>query len=100
MRRLGNQVRLAFVYGSVAAGVEGIASDVDLLIVGELSSRQAARVMGPPGRELGREFNSVIYPEKESRTKVRKRNRFVREAISDPKIWLMGGNDELEELVE
>ncbi len=99
-RPLGNQVALCFVYGSVASGAENSASDVDLFVVGELSSRQAARILGPLGRKLGREFNTVIYPEKEFRTKARRGNQFVREVISGPKIWLMGNDDLLTKMVE
>ena len=62
-------LRLAFVFGSVASGTEHGASDVDLLCVGDLSSRVAARVFGPLGRELSREFNPLLYSEAEFRAK-------------------------------
>ena len=97
---LAEKVVLSFVYGSVASGTENAASDIDLFLVGELSSRQAAKVLGPLGRKLGREFNSVIYPEKEFRTKARRGNQFVRQVISGPKIWLIGNDDELTQMVE
>lgn len=99
-RPLGNQVALCFVYGSVASGAENAASDVDLLVVGQLSSRQAATILGSLGRKLGREFNTVIYPEKEFRIKARRGNQFVRQVISGPKVWLIGNDDELTQMVE
>lgn len=92
-------IRLACIFGSVAAGQEVASSDVDLLIVGQLTSRQAAKVLGPIGRTLGREFNPTIYPEIEFRSKFRRGNQFIQQVMSGPKIWLVGGDDELTALV-
>lgn len=100
LRPVGNRVRLAFVYGSMAAGTDVVASDIDLLIVGQLSSRQAARILGPLGRDLDREFNPTVYPAEEFRSKARSGHPFVREVLSEPKIWLLGDDDELAALVE
>jgi predicted nucleotidyltransferase len=97
---LESKVLLSFVYGSVASGAENATSDVDLLLVGDLSSRQAARVFGPLGRELGREFNSVIYPKKEFLNKARSGNQFIKQVLAAPKIWLIGSENELKQLVK
>ena len=91
-----DRLRLAFVYGSFAAGTESARSDIDLLLVGDLTPRQAAGIFGPLGRELDREFNPVVYPPAEFREKARADNRFIRELIAGPKIWLVGDDDELE----
>ncbi len=96
---LGSSVRLAFVYGSAAAGTGVVASDIDLFIVGQLSSREAARLLGPLGRQLNREFNPTIYPEKEFRAKARGKNVFIREVMAKPKIWLIGNDHDLAALV-
>jgi predicted nucleotidyltransferase len=100
LRSVEGHVRLAFVYGSMASGTDIASSDVDLFIVGQLSSREAARLLGPLGRSLDREFNPTIYPEKEFRSKARSGNPFIREVLSGPKIWLVGGSHELAALVE
>jgi predicted nucleotidyltransferase len=93
-----DKVRLAFIFGSFATGTEVAVSDVDLLLVGDLTSRQAARALGPLGRELSREFNPVIFPAREFRQKAKRGNRFIRELVAGPKIWLMGTTDDLAEL--
>ncbi len=100
LRPFEARVLLAFVYGSVAEGSEGATSDIDLLLVGQLSQRQAAGVLGPLGRDLGREFNATIYPEKEFRAKARKGNRFIQQVVAGPKIWLIGDEKELTRLAE
>ncbi len=98
LEQLGDEIRLSFIYGSVAAGTEHGTSDVDLFCVGDLTSREAARVFGPLGRELGREFNFVIYTEHEFRNKVKGDSPFIQNVLSGPKIWLIGTDDELREL--
>jgi len=99
LQPLAGQVRLAFIYGSMASGEEVAYSDVDLLVVGQLSSRQAAKILGPLGRNLGREFNATVYPEKEFCGKARRGNQFLKQVMSGPKIWLVGDDDELAALV-
>ena len=94
-----DKVHLAFVFGAFASGTEVASSDVDLLLVGELTSRQASRALGPVGRELAREFNPVIFPASEFRQKARRGNRFIQELIAGPKVWLIGTPDDLTDLV-
>jgi DNA-binding transcriptional ArsR family regulator len=100
LQPLRDRVLLSFIFGSVASGSESATSDVDLILVGELSSRQVAKILGPLGRQLGRELNPVIYPREEFRSKARRGNQFVREIMSGPKIWLVGSDHELAQLVE
>lgn len=99
LEKYRDKIQVAFVFGSFATGAETATSDVDLLLVGELTSRRASRVLGPVGRELGREFNPVIFPAREFRQKAKRGNRFIRELIESPKIWLIGTQDDLETLV-
>ncbi len=97
---LGGEVRLAFVYGSLARGEETARSDIDLILVGNLTVRGAAKTLGPIGRELGREFNPVVFPPAEFRKKARGGDHFVSELLKSPKIWLIGDDRELARLVE
>jgi uncharacterized protein len=94
------KLSIAFVYGSVARGEESATSDIDLFAVGEISLRAAARVLGPAGRRLGREFNPILYTPQELRARARASDRFVAEVLAGPKIWLIGNDDELARMVE
>ena len=96
---VGDQVRLAFIFGSFASGKESPSSDVDLFVVGDLKSKQAALLLGPLGRELGREFNAVVYSVDEFRRRISGDNHFVRQVLESPRIWLLGDEEELERLV-
>ncbi len=100
LRPLETGVRLSFLFGSIANGTESATSDIDLLLVGKLSSRRVAIALAPLGRKLGREFNTVIYSAQEFRKKVHNENHFVKQILAAPKIWLIGSEDELAKLVE
>lgn len=96
---LRDRVRAAFIYGSFAAGAETSASDIDLLLVGDLTSREAAAVLGPVGRGLGREFNPAVYPTAEFRKKARAGHPFVSAVIREAKIFLVGDEHDLAGLI-
>lgn len=96
---LADRAHVAFVYGSYASGRENAESDIDLLLVGTLSAREAATVLGPLGRDLGREFNPAIYPPEEFRKKAHAGHHFVNEVLRGPKVFLIGDEDALAGLV-
>jgi predicted nucleotidyltransferase len=95
---LADRVRVAFIYGSLARGEEAPGSDIDLLLVGELTLRQAAAVLGPVGRNLGREFNATVYPPEEFRTKAKENHRFIVEVLRGRKIFLIGNELDLKRI--
>ncbi|MCL4504314.1 MAG: nucleotidyltransferase domain-containing protein [Deltaproteobacteria bacterium] len=97
---LGNKVKLAFIFGSLAQGRETAQSDVDLFLVGELSLRETTRILGPVTSDLGREFNPVVYSPEEFKKKARENHHFITEVIRGPKIWLIGNEEELAKLAE
>jgi predicted nucleotidyltransferase len=87
---LADRVRVAFIYGSLARGEETAGSDIDLLLVGDLTLREASAVLGPAGRDLGREFNATVYPPEEFRTKAREGHHFISAVLKGEKIYLIG----------
>ncbi len=97
---LADKVKLAFIFGSLAQGKETAQSDIDLFLIGELSLRETTKVIGSIVPELGREFNPVVYPIKEFKKKARENHHFITEVIRNPKIWLIGNEDELAKLAE
>jgi predicted nucleotidyltransferase len=95
---LADRVRVAFIYGSLARGDETAGSDIDLLLVGDLTLREASAVLGPVGRDLGREFNATVYPPEEFRTKAREGHHFISEVVKGEKIYLVGDEIDLKGL--
>ena len=91
-------IEIAFIYGSVAKGEEEEASDIDVAIIGDLSSRQLTSELVKLERELGREINATVFTPTEWRSRGKKRDHFVRTLIQEPKIFLIGDNGDLEAL--
>lgn len=96
---LAGRVCFAFVYGSFACGEETAESDIDLLLVGDLKLREAAALLGPVGRELGRELNPVAYPTAEFKSKAQEGHHFITEVMKGGKIFLIGDEDDLRRVV-
>ena len=83
-------VQLSFIYGSYAANKENASSDVDLLIVGEVEEDELLKEIESAERVLGREINYNVYPPKEFREKLKRKDNFVANILKRPKIILKG----------
>lgn len=90
-------VEVAFVFGSLAANAGKAASDVDLLVIGEVSLRKLVPVLRGAGEKLGREINPVTMSAAEF-AKGRAKNPFLVDVLGKPKLFVKGGPDELARL--
>lgn len=99
LQSLKDQIQVAFIYGSFARGEATAESDVDLVLVGSLSSRDAAACLARTGAKLGREINYVVYDSKEFKKKARERQHFITNILKAPKIFILGSEDELKKIV-
>ncbi len=95
---LSAQIAAAFVYGSVASGEERAGSDVDVMIIGDASFADVVAALAPAQLALGREVNPNLYPALELRRKLAAGESFVQRVLSQPKIFIIGGEDELGKL--
>ena len=98
LRPLGSRILIAFVYGSIAGGREKRDSDIDLLIIGEVSFSEIVKYIQTAQKVLGREVNPTVYPRAEFRTKLREKHHFITSVLSGQKIFLIGDEDELRRL--
>jgi len=94
------RIRLAFIFGSVASGKEDRASDMDVMVVGEISFGDVVSLLSAAEERLGREVNSVVYPVTEFKKKVKEDHHFVKTVLGEEKIFLIGDEGELRRLVE
>jgi len=95
---LAGRVVVAFVHGSLARGTETAGSDVDVLVVGQVTFGEVAAALGGAQDQLGREVNPTVYAEDEFREKQRAGHHFVTAAVAAPKLFLIGGEDDLRRL--
>jgi predicted nucleotidyltransferase len=96
---LSRKINLAFIHGSIAESRERSESDIDIIIVGNVSNADVAIVLGPLKERLGREINMTRYTLGEFVAKVSTRHYFLSSVLKKPKIFLIGSEYELENIV-
>jgi len=92
---LAPRISLAFVYGSMARGDENAGSDVDLLIVGDVTLDEILSLLSPVEHTIGRPVNPTLYSAQEFDSKVQSGNPFLLSVLRGEKVILIGGSDEL-----
>jgi predicted nucleotidyltransferase len=91
-------VAAAFVYGSVARGDDTAESDIDLLIVGDVSRLGISQALTACTKDLGREVSLVLYGPQEFAARLHAADHFVTAVLAEPRIWLIGDEQALAEL--
>jgi predicted nucleotidyltransferase len=96
LRDFGSEIRAAFVYGSIAKEQDTATSDIDVMLISDTLTYGDvySALEGASGR-LGRSINPTILSTKELAKRVAGDNMFVSRVLSQPKIWLIGGEDDL-----
>jgi len=97
---IADRIDLALIFGSVAQGREKRASDVDILIVGNVTFAEISAALHEVQAILNREINPVVYSADELRKKIRTEDHFLKSVISGGKVFLIGDKDELERLAK
>lgn len=96
LKPLSSSIQAAFVYGSVARAADRAASDIDLMLVSEsLSYGEVFGALERAARQLGRQVNPTVYTAAEFAKRTRAENAFVTRVLEQPKIWIIGGEDDL-----
>jgi predicted nucleotidyltransferase len=93
-------IDFAFIFGSVARGSEKPESDIDLLVLGDISARALNDLIFPVAEKTGREINQHLYSMEEYRERIKSRNHFVLQINKGPKLFLVGTPDEFKELTK
>ena len=93
---LGDQMRLALVYGSVAKRNDTGCSDIDLLIVSDvLTLEQVYTALTPVEQQLGRRVSPTLYSVAEFRRRRTDGNPFLTKVLAGETIRLTEDNDAL-----
>ena len=96
---LAARIRSALVFGSVARGEETSTSDIDLLILGDISLAEAVEALHPQQDTLRREINPVVYRPGDFRGKLASGNTWAKEVVTKPKLFVIGSADDFAKLV-
>jgi len=93
---LAPQIKVAFVYGSVAQGRDHAGSDVDVMLVSEtLSYGQVMAALESAERQLGRAIQITQYTSDEFLDRKRKNHPFLAEVLRQQKLMVIGTEDDI-----
>lgn len=95
LKPVASKVTTAFVYGSIAAGGEASDSDIDLMVLGEVSPQDLALPLRRARESLGREINPTVYTQPEFERKRAAKDHFLSQVLDKPRLLVLGIKDEL-----
>jgi len=100
LSELAGKIQVAFIFGSMASGQQKARSDIDVCVLGDVSLLEVVKALSSAQETLSREINPVVMTVKKFSEQLIKKDRFVARVLSEPKVFVMGHEDELAKLVE
>jgi predicted nucleotidyltransferase len=98
---LRQDIDVGFLYGSYARESHlRPASDIDLMVVGDVSFGNVVEHTALAQAQLGRDVNPTVYSRDEFAKRSRDGSPFLRDVLEHPKLFLIGGPRELERLAQ
>ncbi|MBN1223772.1 MAG: nucleotidyltransferase domain-containing protein [Candidatus Aminicenantes bacterium] len=98
LSRLSDRIKFALIFGSAARRETSKRSDIDILVVGEVSFAEIGEMLVPAQEILQREINPSVYPFVEFKKKLEKSHHFLGSVLEGEYILLFGNGDELRRL--
>jgi predicted nucleotidyltransferase len=95
---LADTILVAFIFGSMASGEINQGSDLDVMVIGDISFADIVSALTPVQEALSGEVNPTVYPPEEFKAKLAAEQHFIKSVLNSPKIFLIGNKNELEEL--
>jgi len=95
LRPRSDDIKAAFVFGSVASGKATAESDIDILVIGDLSFSDAVKALYPAQDVLGREINPKVYNHNEWQKAIQEQSSFIKDVMEKPKLFLIGSKDDI-----
>ncbi|MCF7849117.1 MAG: hypothetical protein K9M45_09720 [Kiritimatiellales bacterium] len=100
LQPVAEQIDYAFVFGSVARSEEKAHSDIDVMMIGDLSLRKVSGLIGSLTDILEREINPHVQSLEEFRTRWERGDAFVLNVVLGKKLYIIGDGDEFISMVE
>jgi len=88
-------IKVAFVYGSIARGEELSESDVDLMIVGDVSLADLSPALHNVEQRLAREVNPTVFSPEEFAGKLKQGHHFLKTVVGGDKLLIFGNSNDL-----
>jgi len=91
---LSEQIKHAFIYGSVARQQDTAHSDVDLMVISDtLAYGELFGALESATLSLGRKVNPTLYTQADWDKRLQNDSVFVIRVWEQPKIWLIGSEE-------
>lgn len=97
---ISKKIGAAFIFGSIARSSDYRASDIDVMVIGDVSFAEISAAVSHAEKLIQREINPVVYPPAEYKQKVKEAHHFVNTVLQAEKIFLIGNEDDLRKLAE
>src|SRR5450432_1082670 len=92
------RIHVAFIYGSIARGDERRGSDLDLMIVGDVTFADVVGALQEASNSLRREINPNLYPLRELKRRLAVGEPYLERVMEGRKIFIIGGDDDFGKL--
>ena len=93
---LAAQIDIAFIYGSVARQQDNAHSDVDVMIVSpKLGYAEVFGALESAAVSLSRKVNPTLYTPADWAKRIEQDSAFISRVLQQPKIWLVGDEEQL-----
>lgn len=93
-------IQFAWIYGSVAQGCEQADSDIDLVVISDLTLKELSQVIGPLADSLNRELSPLFLTPVSFRNRLHEKDHFVTRLVQDKKIWMIGDDQQLRRFID
>lgn len=94
------EIEFAFVFGSIAAQTDKPESDVDLMVVGDITEFRVARLLRGVADHLGREVNPHVYTRGEITRRIESNDHFLNNVLSKPRLFLTDNEHDFGQLAQ
>ena len=91
---VSDKIDSAFVFGSQARGKARAASDIDLLIVGNLDELELHRLISQAEGQLNRPVNYTFLTMQEFKKRKKEKGGFLSRVLAGEKIFIIGDRHE------
>jgi predicted nucleotidyltransferase len=96
---VASRISVAFVFGSVAQARETALSDVDVMVIGDVDFGEVVNLLYEAQTTLHREINPKVFSTTDWRAKLATKTPFVMDVMAKPKLFLIGSQHELDQLI-
>lgn len=93
-------VSISFIYGSYAKNEEDTRSDIDIAVIGDISSKAIVDTVSKLQDDLGREINPYSIGVAEFKKRLRKKDHFLLSLVKAPRIFIKGTEDDFRRLIK